>query len=135
MYRTVFIDGVFYPGRMYLSDSWLVSGPAQRGLRRTLIAENSGFQADERGWIDDPEKVLGAANMEALKNLNDVIGLDCFGADVGLLDDGRLLVFEANACMNTLANRRHVEEFPYLKPGADEIQAAIERMILDKAAG
>ncbi len=135
MYRAVFIGGEFYPGRMYLADDWLVSGPAQRTLAQTLIGGSTAFQADEKAWLTDPEAVIGEANMAALHAVNRVIGMDCYGVDFGIDAGGRIIIFEANSAMNLLSIRRHGRKFHYLKPAAQNIQTAIEDLIIGKAKG
>ena len=58
--------------------------------------------------------------------------MDYFGIDCSLLPDGRLLLFELNASMNTLKN---------VEPGTtrydrtlEQIQAALVKLILERAA-
>jgi glutathione synthase/RimK-type ligase-like ATP-grasp enzyme len=134
MYRGIFIGGRFHPGRMYMADGWLVSGPAQRSLDRTLIEASPELQDEERAWLADPEAAVGAENLAAFRAMHEVIGLDCYGFDFGLAGDGRAIVFEANAAMNLLSIRRHVPKFPYLAPAAEAITRAIEDLIIARAA-
>ena len=43
--------------------------------------------------------------MTALQRIRERIKLDCFGVDFDVADDGRLILFEANAAMNLLAKK------------------------------
>jgi len=134
MYRGIFVGGRFHPGRMYMADGWLVSGPAQRSLERTLIEASPELQEEEMAWLADPEGAVGAENLAAFHAMHEVIGLDCYGFDFGIAGDGRAIVFEANATMNLLSIRRHVPKFPYLAPAADAIARAIEDLIVARAS-
>ncbi|HLB79925.1 MAG TPA: hypothetical protein VJJ77_05430, partial [Dongiaceae bacterium] len=59
------------------------------------------------------------------------VGLDFFGVDGALLPDGRLLVFEANACMRVPQVRPRAD-FAYKNDYTRRVIEAFERMILDK---
>jgi len=62
----------------------------------------------ERPDLIDEEKALFARSdgafpddvHDTLRAVRDHMGLDFFGMDFGLLPDGRILLFEANATMN-----------------------------------
>jgi len=129
-YRAMFIDGVLYPGRMYLSQSWRatsVTDPAQAAI---VDADN---QDQERLWLNHPEEVIGLENVEALHRVNEVLGLDIIGIDFGLSEDGEIIIFEANPGLNLLTMLRHVESAPYLAVAGKRIISGIENLIVRKS--
>lgn len=132
-YRGIFIGGRFFPGRMNISGSWLVGASSKRPADRKLIEGNEAFQRAEGHWLSDPAAVIGQANIDALYAADSVIGLDNYGMDLGIADDGRVILFEANPCMNFLSIQRHVAKFPYLAPAAEAIKNAIAETIIAKA--
>ena len=83
-------------------------------------------------FLDDPATVLGAAAMQALRAIGQRMNLDFCGIDFSLLEDGRILLFEANATMLV-----HLEQFhaalQFRNPYVQRILDAFDRM-LDRRA-
>jgi tetratricopeptide (TPR) repeat protein len=92
-YRMIFVDRRPYPYHLAIGPAWLVhyysSGTAEDAIRL----------AEERRFLDDPEAALGTPAMETLRGIGERLDLDYCGADFTVLDDGRVLLFEANAAM------------------------------------
>jgi glutathione synthase/RimK-type ligase-like ATP-grasp enzyme len=65
--------------------------------------------------------------MEALAAIGRRLGLDYGGIDFGLLPDGRIVVFEANATM--LVHPEHAPALAYRNDAVAAIQAAFETML------
>ena len=92
-YRMMFVDRRPHAYHLAISDHWMVhhetAGMAASPQRRD----------EERRFLEDPEAVLGARAMAAIRTIGRRLDLDYCGVDFGLLADGRVLVFEANATM------------------------------------
>ncbi|MDR3481397.1 MAG: hypothetical protein P4L91_11880 [Burkholderiaceae bacterium] len=125
-YRVIFIDGEPYPYHLAISRHWLV---------HYLSAEmlpHAWKRAEEQRFLDDPATVLGPAAMQALRAIGQRMNLDFCGIDFSLLEDGRILLFEANATMLV-----HLEQFhaalQFRNPYVQRILDAFDRM-LDRRA-
>ena len=132
-YRVIFIGGRFFPGRMNISGNWMVGPTSRRAGDRKLTEGNSEFQEAEERWLADPAGVIGQASIDALHKADAIIGLDNYGMDIGIAGDGRVILFEANPCMNFLSIQRHVPKYPYLGPTASAINDAMADMIVARA--
>jgi tetratricopeptide (TPR) repeat protein len=121
-YRMIFVDRRPYPYHLAIGPSWMVhyetSGTAQHPERL----------AEEQRFLEDPEAVLGAPAMAAVRAVGARLDLDFAGIDFARLDDGRLLLFEANATM--LA---HLEDpdgpLAHKNPYVERILAAFREML------
>jgi tetratricopeptide (TPR) repeat protein len=92
-YRMIFVDRQPYPYHLAIGNDWMVhyetSGTAQRAERL----------AEERRFLEDPRSVLGERAMDVICAVGQRLDLDFGGADFSLLEDGSVLLFEANATM------------------------------------
>lgn len=115
-YRAIFVGREVYPYHLAISRHWLVhywtAGMAQDPARRE----------EERRFLDDPAAALGPVASKALAAIGRRLGLDYAGIDFSLLQDGRLLVFEANAPMLVHPAREAV--FAYRNEAVERIRAA-----------
>lgn len=84
-------------------------------IRHLAIGDQWLLHADRRGpdEIDEEQAFLAGFNANVLPRLRRAlvavmqrVHLDYYGIDCSLRPDGRLLVFELNACMNILHNSR-----------------------------
>jgi Flp pilus assembly protein TadD len=120
-YRVIFVDGRPYPYHLAISRHWLVhywtSGMEQDAHRRD----------EERRFLANPGEAIGTVAIAALGAIGARLGLDYAGIDFGLLPDGRLLVFEANATMLVHAERDPC--FAYRNPAVQAIRSAFEAML------
>jgi hypothetical protein len=118
-YRLVFIDGEIYPVHLAISDNWLVHywrGSVTDDMRR-----------EEAAFLADPVAAMGSTAIAALRAVAKQLDMDFGGADCAVLDDGRLLLFEANATM--LVHATGV--FPEKRAEAERIRDAFSKYILD----
>jgi hypothetical protein len=83
--------------------------------------------------LDDPEAVIGADNLAALGKAQAKIGLDVLGMNIGLAEDGRVIIFEANGETNVLGLPRPADTAPHFVAASRRIQTAIEDLILKKS--
>jgi tetratricopeptide (TPR) repeat protein len=123
-YRVIFVDRKPYPYHMAIGDHWLVhywtSGMDQDESRR----------AEEQAFLKDPQGVVGAKAWAALGAIAAALDLDYAGIDFGLLADGRLLFFEANATM--LVHPDDEAIYQYREASVRTILAAVDAMIADR---
>jgi len=121
-YRMIFVDRRPYPYHLAIGPRWMVhyetSGTAQHPERLE----------EEQRFLADPEAVLGAPAMAAVRAVGERLDLDFAGIDFALLDDGRVLLFEANATMLV-----HLEEpdgpLAHKNPYVERILAAFRAML------
>lgn len=121
-YRMLFVDRRPYVYHQAISDHWLVhhdtAGMAARPER----------QAEEARFLEAPEATIGARAMAAIQRIGLALDLDYGGVDFGVLQDGRVLVFEANATM--LAHREDpAGPYGYKNRYVQHIADAFQRML------
>ena len=120
-YRAIFVGGKAFPYHLAISPQWLVhywtAGMDFDPVRRE----------EERAFLDHPADAIGHAAWAAITAIGQRLGLDYSGIDFGVLADGRVLVFEANATM--LVHPERDAMFAYRRPAIAAIQAAFTQMI------
>ena len=93
-YRTIFVGGALLPYHLAISDQWLVH------YKTAGMTGSAARRDEERRFLRDPAAELGAATWSAVRAIGQRIGLDWCGIDFARIEDGRALVFEANATMS-----------------------------------
>ena len=126
--RVIFVDRRPYPYHWAVADHWLVhydtagmDGAIQR-------------QAEERRFLEDPALVTGAGAWKAIQAVGERLDLDYAGLDFGLLPDGRVLVFEANATM-LVHPETEDGELAYKNAAVARIVEAFQAMLQQRLAG
>jgi glutathione synthase/RimK-type ligase-like ATP-grasp enzyme len=95
-YRAFFIgEGIIFR-HMLVSDAWNVHASD----RTRFMAERPGLLAEEQAMFEQAEHAFPSIVLETLEAVRERMPLDYFGMDFGILPDGRLVLFEANATMN-----------------------------------
>jgi tetratricopeptide (TPR) repeat protein len=124
-YRVIFVDGRPYPYHLAISRDWLVhywtAGMQQDAARRE----------EERRFLADPAAAIGSSAMTALGLIGTRLGLDYAGIDFGILRDGAVVVFEANATM--LVHPERDACFAYREAAVARIQAAFDALLVTRA--
>lgn len=92
-YRVMILDGALYPLHMAVSAEWKVH------YFSAAMADNAAFRKEEQRFLDNMEAAIGARAVAALGEIARRLGLDYAGVDFGLDQQGRVLLFEANATM------------------------------------
>lgn len=126
-YRIMTVDGSLYPLHLAIAAQWNVH------YFSADMAGRADYRAEEARFLDDPASVLGPRAWGALERLNAALGLDYGGIDFALTDDGRIVVFEANAAMTVL----HPDDdprFAYRAAASDAIARAITAMVRRRIA-
>ncbi|HEY4318200.1 MAG TPA: tetratricopeptide repeat protein [Herbaspirillum sp.] len=126
-YRVIFIDREPYPYHLAISPHWMVHYD-------TADMEDFPWKLEEeRRFLENPEAVLGAAGMQALRAIGAAMDLDYAGIDFSLMPDARLLVFEANPTM--LVHPEIVDgPLGHKNPYIRRIYAAFENLLKRAAA-
>ena len=91
--RMIFVDRRPYPYHWAGSDHWMVHYDASGS------GEDPQRRAEEMRFLEDPSGFLGPRAWAAVRRIGERLDLDFCGLDFGVLPDGRVLVFEANATM------------------------------------
>ena len=124
-YRVMMIDGKLYPLHVAISNNWKIhyfsadmsDCPEHRGEDAAFLANMSG--------------VLGTRVMNALQEIQRILGLDYGGIDFGLNQSGEVLLFEANATMAILPPGRE-PQWDYRRPAVENACGAVWKMLMNK---
>ena len=92
-YRIIFIDRNPYPYHLAISPRWMVH------YASADMESHAWKLEEERRFLEDPESVLGKANVDAIHAIGETIDLEYAGIDFSVTADNRVLVFEANPTM------------------------------------
>ncbi len=122
------IDGALYPVVRHVDEVWNVHG----GNRKTFMNSHPWMVEKEKQFLTDPASVIGAKATATLQKLPGFIGLDFFGIDFTLLEDGTVLIFELNPAMRHSFN--HAKKSPYMRPHLEAISNAFQAMVERKIA-
>lgn len=121
-YRLIFVDREVYPYHLGIMDHWMVHyWRADMNAAPWMKDEEEAFLADYTSVFDGPR---GAA----VRAIAQAIDLDYAGLDCGLLPDGRVLFFEANANMWIHLNDP-VDTFGYKHRHVPRIFEAMRTMV------
>ena len=113
-YRVIFVGGKPYPYHLAIAERWLVH------YRSADMLAQQWKRDEELRFLQHPAAILGWGAMQALRRMAKNMELDFWGIDFTLLEDGRLLVFEANATMLVHREEFHAE-LAYRNPYVDKI--------------
>lgn len=125
-YRVMMIDGELYPLHLAISQHWKIH------YFSADMADKPDHRAEEALFLNDMPTVLGPRAMDALRQLQAVLGLDYAGIDFGLSPSGEILLFESNATMVV----KHPDEgaiWDYRRSAVDRIHAAARHMLMRDA--
>ena len=124
-YRVMAIDGKLYPLHLAISADWKVH------YFSSSMAENPEYRAEEQKFLQDMPGVLGPIAMAALADIAATIALDFCGIDFALAQDGRVLLFEANATM-AIVPAEPDPIWDYRRPKLDQALSAARAMVLQR---
>ena len=125
-YRAMIIDGQLYPLHLAISSHWKIH------YFTAEMAGNPDHRAEEAAFLENMPGVLGQRAMNALKQVQSILGLDYGGIDFGLNAKGEVLLFEANATM-VISPPNPEERWNYRLPAYQRVQAAIRKMLVERA--
>ena len=119
-YRFIFVEDKVLPYHLAIADEWKVHHV------NTDMANQAWMQQEEAAFLNEPTRVFGERHYQALREIQQRIGLEYCGIDCALDTNGDLLVFEVNASMLVHDDNA---EFPYKDPAVRRIKAAFDAML------
>ncbi|MDB5603255.1 MAG: hypothetical protein JWP25_155 [Bradyrhizobium sp.] len=119
-YRFIFVDDQILPYHLAIADTWKIHHVS------TDMANQAWMQQEEEAFLNDPAIVFNPGHYQALRAIQQCIGLEYFGIDCGLDACGNLVVFEVNASMLVHDDN---EQFPYKTPAVVRIKSAFDAML------
>ncbi len=119
--RVMSIGGALYPLHWAASPDWKVH------YFTAGMAGNAAHRAEEARFLADMSGFLGPRAVAALHAVAETIGLDYAGIDCARAQDGRLMLFEANATMVILPPPEG-EMWDYRRPAAAAALEAAARL-------
>jgi aromatic-L-amino-acid/L-tryptophan decarboxylase len=127
-YRAMIIDGTIYPLHVAISSHWKIH------YFTAEMADNPEYRAEDAAFLENMPGVIGPVAMNALQQIQSVLGLDYGGIDFGLNARGEVLVFEANAAM-AVNPPEPDDRWNYRLPAYRRIHAAVQKMLIERAGG
>ena len=97
--RITVIDGEFYPQHLLSSEDWCVGVEN----RYKIMMNNASLRNDENIFLNSFKEEIYPKYKKPLQEIHKKIGLDIYGIDCFLKDNGEIVVFEANPCMDLLS--------------------------------
>ncbi|MGZ8311910.1 MAG: hypothetical protein ACXWUR_07570 [Allosphingosinicella sp.] len=128
-WRFFFIGGETVMRHLLVSDQWNVHAAD----RQRFMAPRPNLVRDEREAIEAGLNALPAGVRAGLGGIGAAAGLDFFGLDCAVAQDGRLILFEANATMNFFPLAED-PRFAYLATAFARAQRAFDAMLFGGAA-
>jgi hypothetical protein len=122
-YRVFFIGSRRILRHMLISESWNVHASA----RSDFMAHRPELVAEERAVMGS-DAPFPLAVETVLQSIRDRMPLDFFGMDFGLMKDGRVVLFEANATMSFFPFSPD-PQFSYLHHCFQPAQAAFRELL------
>lgn len=121
-YRVMTIGGRLFPLHLAVSANWKVH------YFTADMADRPEHRAEDAAFLADMPVVLGLRAMQALSEIQAILGLDYGGIDFGLSAEGEVLLFEANAAM--VVNPPDPDaRWAYRRPAVERIFAAVRAML------
>jgi hypothetical protein len=127
-YRLVYVDRAVFPYHLAIARDWKL----HYWRSAEEMSRSDWMRAEEEAFLADWRKVFGAA-AQAVEEIGRRMDLDYAGLDCGLMPDGRLVLFEANAQM-LVHLTEPVELFPYKHRYLPPLFQAVDEMVLRHAA-
>lgn len=124
--RIAVIDGKFYPQHFLTSKNWCVGADA----RYNLMLEHKQFRDAEQHYLESFNTNILPHYKKQLLLIHEKIGLDIYGIDCFFGENGELVIFELNACMDLLSMWLGPNgEYNYKKPFRSAVSNAIIELI------
>lgn len=125
--RYFVVDGEVYFRHHVVTDTWKIHAES----RHDLMDDREDLREEEKRLMVEPTSFLA----KQCREIYDILGLDIFGIDCCIQDDGSMLIFEINTCMNTeygsTASPKYTT-YAYLQHSADKIKKAFNLMVENK---
>jgi glutathione synthase/RimK-type ligase-like ATP-grasp enzyme len=122
--RTWFIGPHCIFRHQFASDHWNVHN--KDGIR--FMVDRPDLMEEEKALFASPDGAFPAPVKQVLAAIRQRIGLDYFGIDFGLMPDGQVILFEANATMNFFSTLPS-DEFAYVRACVPPARAAFRELL------
>jgi hypothetical protein len=122
-YRALVVGGAVHRKHLIISDGWNIHSRS-----RAFMADRPDLQAEEDAWIED-----GTSDLAPFSAMHARLGLDFFGVDYGVLPDGRMVLFEVNACARALQGGATTSAIGSHRDATDRIKESLAAVLTDKA--
>jgi glutathione synthase/RimK-type ligase-like ATP-grasp enzyme len=123
--RFFFIGEAVIIRHQVVSDNWNVHVEA----RDRFMATRPRLIEEERDLLAGGIESLPALTQATLARVREAMGLDFFGLDCSLMEDGRLVLFEANATMNFSNASLDDPRFSYFRQTVQQGRAGFRSML------
>ncbi len=123
-YRMFFIGPHTILRHMLVSDSWNVHASA----RSIFMASRPELVAEERSLFETEDDPLATNVRQVLDEVHRKMALDFFGMDFGVTQDGKVVLFEANATMSFFPFSSD-PQYDYLRRCFAPAQAAFRELL------
>jgi glutathione synthase/RimK-type ligase-like ATP-grasp enzyme len=127
-YRVMFVDGAPYACHLAISPRWMIH------YYNAAMAEHQWMRDEEARFIADFDAVFSGRLREALDEISAAFPLEYFGIDCAIANDGRLLLFEADAAM-LVHGTDPAGLYPYKRAGFERIQTALTTLLATRVKG
>jgi hypothetical protein len=121
-YRVVFVGGMPYACHLAISPRWMIH------YYNAAMSEHAWMRDEEAAFIADLGTVFRGPLAAALREIAAAVPLEYFGIDCAIANDGRLLLFEADAAM-LVHGSDPADLYPYKRAGFERISAALTELL------
>lgn len=124
-YRVMMIDGKIYPLHAAVSHDWKVH------YFNAEMEDHPEHREEDKTFLENMPEVLGSRAMDALKGIQNALGLEYAGVDFSLSPDGEVLFFEANATMRIVPPGPE-KQWAYRSAPVQRVADAARAMLLQR---
>ena len=121
-YRVLVVNGVPFPRHMIALPHWMIHSKD----RPLLMNNRPDLQEEEQRFLSD----FSPDRFPVFEALASTLGLDYFGVDFALGDDGDMIVFETNCCFRPI---RDPQDPVYDGADVSRVKAAMGELIRARA--
>ena len=122
-YRVLVIGGSVHRKHLIICDDWNIHSRS-----RSFMGDRPDLQAEEDAWVEE-----ASLNLAPFAAMHALLGLDFFGVDFGVLPDGRMVLFEVNACVRALQGGTTQSGIDSHADTTERIKESLASVLLDKA--
>ncbi len=123
-HRVLVVDGEPVAKHLIASQGWNV-----HARDRASVVDHPDLRAEDDAFVSG----LPPAMEAVFRAMDERLGLDYFGADFGLDENGAVVLFEANACVRALVGDATQSEIPSHHAATERIRSLLRRRLLTLA--
>jgi len=122
-YRLIFVDRQVFPYHLAIARHWLIHYFRAEDMKTVAL-----LRREEEEFLSDWRSVFAGERAAVIEEVARRLDLDYAGIDCGLTQEGRVVLFEANANMLVKLDES-IETFPYKHRTVPRIFDAIDAMV------